>query len=130
MKEIKIQVRLSYISGFIDLELSFFYFRSDRNRSSCLPTPKELVFSSWQYRLIGAVLPAYCICNRTVVCSRSVKIVEDQPVDSAVVSLQLSVGCTLGNCCSINTGNTEDRKSTRLNSSHVAISYAVFCLKK
>src|SRR5207253_5938020 len=26
--------------------------------------------------------------------------------------------------------STEDRKSTRLNSSHVAISYAVFCLKK
>src|SRR5690625_5419956 len=25
---------------------------------------------------------------------------------------------------------SEDRKSTRLNSSHVAISYAVFCLKK
>src|SRR5690554_7355060 len=32
-----------------------------------------------------------------------------------------------------NTGNPtalEDRKSTRLNSSHVRISYAVFCLKK
>src|SRR5690625_5906099 len=27
-------------------------------------------------------------------------------------------------------GLIEDRKSTRLNSSHVAISYAVFCLKK
>src|SRR5215469_17320889 len=27
-------------------------------------------------------------------------------------------------------GLTEDRKSTRLNSSHVEISYAVFCLKK
>src|SRR5690625_6467955 len=27
-------------------------------------------------------------------------------------------------------GTGEDRKSTRLNSSHVAISYAVFCLKK
>src|SRR5699024_11817494 len=26
--------------------------------------------------------------------------------------------------------NTIDRKSTRLNSSHVSISYAVFCLKK
>src|SRR5437660_8049873 len=26
--------------------------------------------------------------------------------------------------------NSKDRKSTRLNSSHVAISYAVFCLKK
>src|SRR5207253_5117896 len=28
------------------------------------------------------------------------------------------------------TGCLRDRKSTRLNSSHVAISYAVFCLKK
>src|SRR5688500_19829380 len=27
-------------------------------------------------------------------------------------------------------GNAEDRKSTRLNSSHLVISYAVFCLKK
>src|SRR5690625_2276807 len=27
-------------------------------------------------------------------------------------------------------GDGQDRKSTRLNSSHVAISYAVFCLKK
>src|SRR5207253_281140 len=27
-------------------------------------------------------------------------------------------------------GGLKDRKSTRLNSSHVAISYAVFCLKK
>src|SRR5438874_10179235 len=26
-------------------------------------------------------------------------------------------------------GDTQDRKSTRLNSSHVEISYAVFCLK-
>src|SRR5437667_1631213 len=27
-------------------------------------------------------------------------------------------------------GRQEDRKSTRLNSSHITISYAVFCLKK
>src|SRR2546426_3047313 len=27
-------------------------------------------------------------------------------------------------------GSVEDRKSTRLNSSHLVISYAVFCLKK
>src|SRR5699024_12083981 len=27
-------------------------------------------------------------------------------------------------------GETEDRKSTRLNSSHVSLSYAVFCFKK
>src|SRR5260221_9254198 len=30
----------------------------------------------------------------------------------------------------IGTGATRDRKSTRLNSSHTVISYAVFCLKK
>src|SRR5690625_6202250 len=30
----------------------------------------------------------------------------------------------------LNTPLVEDRKSTRLNSSHVASSYAVFCLKK
>src|SRR5688500_19789636 len=33
------------------------------------------------------------------------------------------------NCCVIDPGNP-DRKSTRLNSSHLVISYAVFCLKK
>src|SRR5699024_12184920 len=31
-------------------------------------------------------------------------------------------------CCDVSL--VEDRKSTRLNSSHVSISYAVFCLKK
>src|SRR5438045_5208286 len=31
---------------------------------------------------------------------------------------------------SISTSQTRDRKSTRLNSSHLGISYAVFCLKK
>ena len=30
----------------------------------------------------------------------------------------------------LNPYDREDRKSTRLNSSHVSISYAVFCLKK
>src|SRR5699024_11833642 len=34
------------------------------------------------------------------------------------------------NVCSLWTTNIRDRKSTRLNSSHVSISYAVFCLKK
>src|SRR5437879_9604747 len=33
-------------------------------------------------------------------------------------------------CPKLAPGNAEDRKSTRLNSSHRCISYAVFCLKK
>src|SRR5699024_12220428 len=38
---------------------------------------------------------------------------------------------TLCYCLSYHTKtNLQDRKSTRLNSSHVSISYAVFCLKK
>src|SRR6266496_5617859 len=35
--------------------------------------------------------------------------------------------CVWGTICNASAG---DRKSTRLNSSHVEISYAVFCLKK
>src|SRR5690349_23531411 len=44
-----------------------------------------------------------------------------------------TVGATLGTITPGPTFKTEDnldRKSTRLNSSHVEISYAVFCLKK
>src|SRR5690625_4120756 len=40
-------------------------------------------------------------------------------MDSDKVNMKESIGVVF-----------EDRKSTRLNSSHVAISYAVFCLKK
>src|SRR5690554_6988622 len=34
------------------------------------------------------------------------------------------------NLITLTTSSLQDRKSTRLNSSHVRISYAVFCLKK
>src|SRR5690606_40136437 len=37
---------------------------------------------------------------------------------------------TLGGSSRLRTFSSRDRKSTRLNSSHVKISYAVFCLKK
>src|SRR5437899_4967800 len=37
---------------------------------------------------------------------------------------------TSGACCQSSFPATIDRKSTRLNSSHLGISYAVFCLKK
>src|SRR5207248_9722401 len=38
--------------------------------------------------------------------------------------------CTRGSCCPVTSKCGSDRKSTRLNSSHRTISYAVFCLKK
>src|SRR5256885_10857733 len=47
--------------------------------------------------------------------------------DGAAVQRPALVDLPAGSC----TGATrEDRKSTRLNSSHLVISYAVFCLKK
>src|SRR5437868_12560587 len=40
------------------------------------------------------------------------------------------IGMTIGVACDAQDHVWIDRKSTRLNSSHVSISYAVFCLKK
>src|SRR5690554_7360540 len=42
----------------------------------------------------------------------------------------LEFGVRLGLACNSSIRHEKDRKSTRLNSSHVRISYAVFCLKK
>src|SRR5690606_41964284 len=41
-----------------------------------------------------------------------------------------AAGIFAGKGTDFNARNKRDRKSTRLNSSHVKISYAVFCLKK
>src|SRR5438874_5874157 len=46
------------------------------------------------------------------------------------VSLKVTVNWTLAELVGLPPVRTIDRKSTRLNSSHVEISYAVFCLKK
>src|SRR5690606_41754687 len=48
------------------------------------------------------------------------------PRRTAAASLRLP---TAPSCCTAGSGFAGDRKSTRLNSSHVTISYAVFCLK-
>src|SRR5690625_7255561 len=45
--------------------------------------------------------------------------------------VHLEGGCGISSQCTTRGhSGRRDRKSTRLNSSHVAISYAVFCLKK
>src|SRR5439155_20697442 len=54
------------------------------------------------------------------------------PMTPAFLSLYVppAMGMAGGTYNDRNAGVIGDRKSTRLNSSHVAISYAVFCLKK
>src|SRR3989442_3597860 len=53
------------------------------------------------------------------------KLVLEQPADQSAAAVHLQLTLPLG--FQLADG---DRKSTRLNSSHVRISYAVFCLKK
>src|SRR5437868_11139274 len=56
------------------------------------------------------------------------------PPVSGTGGIRLSGGetslCALCETAGLRNAHSEDRKSTRLNSSHVSISYAVFCLKK
>src|SRR5690625_6165425 len=52
----------------------------------------------------------------------------DQAIEEFTTVIQRYPGTEWAARSQYNIG--EDRKSTRLNSSHVAISYAVFCLKK
>src|SRR5690349_25121079 len=64
----------------------------------------------------------------SVVGDRQCQIVVQHPAYGCV-GVRLLVG---GELCGVPTDQVvqADRKSTRLNSSHVEISYAVFCLKK
>src|SRR5690348_17570715 len=59
----------------------------------------------------------------------------EQPVARQVlgperIDLELRHACFRGLCQHRSARERQDRKSTRLNSSHPSISYAVFCLKK
>src|SRR5438874_5064821 len=60
----------------------------------------------------------YTTLFRSIACSRP-------PPSSSDSSCSSRRRCSRGGTC-----GRGDRKSTRLNSSHVEISYAVFCLKK
>src|SRR5690625_5930580 len=90
------------------------------------------------YRLVGAAKKAGCALG-----SRQRGRLTSHPERERIVTLireALAAGARLQRACNeagicLRTWrrwlrNGEDRKSTRLNSSHVAISYAVFCLKK
>src|SRR3712207_8918878 len=55
-----------------------------------------------------------------------------KPISAIGVRTTIYPGITLSGTSGVGTAirNAKDRKSTRLNSSHANISYAVFCLKK
>src|SRR5947209_14292847 len=74
------------------------------------------------------------IGQRVEEIDEAVAVTSCQFADGLTVALQLlvvlrGVGERAGEVL-LSSGADEDRKSTRLNSSHANISYAVFCLKK
>src|SRR5262245_63655700 len=88
--------------SFLSLFLFFFFFMIRR-------PPRSTLF------------PYTTLFRSTLVGFQLVQLVQDALLD--VEQLALAVELELE-------GKLLDRKSTRLNSSHLGISYAVFCLKK
>src|SRR5690349_24217842 len=68
--------------------------------------PYTTLFRSW-------IRSAHCVTNRCAQEGTGNGILKPRPLEKVTTA-----------------ENKRDRKSTRLNSSHVEISYAVFCLKK
>src|SRR5207253_11383134 len=91
---------------------SFFFFLLIRRRPRSTLFPYTTLFRS------DATLRVCCIARLQVDGQRGL---HQRDLSAA---MRLSCGLRLL------AGAVRDRKSTRLNSSHVAISYAVFCLKK
>src|SRR2546427_7149111 len=92
--------------------LLFFFLMIRRPPRSTL-FPYTTLFRSYLHHFCAGVRHLFMDVNHHAVNKQFGK-------SSALVVLVLSVGLTL----------ILDRKSTRLNSSHSQISYAVFCLKK
>src|SRR5256885_5489048 len=87
---------------------------------------------------VAGLLPALPAdaADRLVIYSgrkeKAIKPVVDEFTKQTGIQVDLKVGKTSGlaNEIRMEKARPRDRKSTRLNSSHLVISYAVFCLKK
>src|SRR5438067_7439925 len=72
---------------------------------------------------IGEIHPSYSTQHKLILTLTNyfMKLIETIPTRQATHAVIIQF---------VKSNNFSDRKSTRLNSSHVSISYAVFCLKK
>src|SRR5207249_12169602 len=97
---------------------SFFSSSSHLRDLHSFPTRRSSDLSRLEHELLvtGVPLPSRLVC-----CP--LHLIQDVVSVDVCTRLQLA---TTNNVVASN----RDRKSTRLNSSHVSISYAVFCLKK
>src|SRR5690242_21141072 len=75
----------------------------------------------------------YTTLFRSAIVDPRAKLAEDVSVGPYSVigaEVEIGAGSSVGSHTTIEGPTRIDRKSTRLNSSHMSISYAVFCLKK
>src|SRR5690625_895802 len=70
--------------------------------------------------------PHKYVCQKAQGANEALSYIEDETFDIVLLDIMMPEMDGWELCQEIR----RDRKSTRLNSSHVAISYAVFCLKK
>src|SRR5690625_5699738 len=73
------------------------------------------------------IVPGFAVC---LVLAVVVSLITPQPPRAAMEEFDAMVGSLRSGRIPERRADGTDRKSTRLNSSHVAISYYCFCLKK
>src|SRR5256885_10071311 len=83
--------------------------------------PYTTLFRSWE---------GSCGCARQILAGRAAKVCQRPPGENRTRVYQTRVRSRKTMLRFSSTKVLQDRKSTRLNSSHLVISYAVFCLKK
>src|ERR1035438_1418702 len=88
-------------------------------------------FCCWLFSTWGAVAGRIaCACPKLLFVCRGLRSAETVNERSCERDTKGAAGRVHGLLRTTEKGARADRKSTRLNSSHLGISYAVFCLKK
>src|SRR5690606_40543376 len=104
--------------------LFFFSFMLRRPPRSTL-FPYTTLFRSGASHIVDQIV------DDVVVADIDAFIFSELATDAVGTHVEAEHDCLRRQCqIDVGLGDATDRKSTRLNSSHVKISYAVFCLKK
>src|SRR3712207_8064768 len=101
----------------------YFFFLMIRRPPRSTLFPYTTLFRSWE--LVG--LCSYLLIGHWFEKPSAAKAAQKAFIVTRIGDAALFIGIIIFWRA---TGTTSDRKSTRLNSSHANISYAVFCLKK
>src|SRR5262245_64335122 len=100
---------------------------ANRNQCPAIPyTPDEIAEEAFRAHQAGAAVVHIHARENDGKPSHKVEVYKDI-LEKTRKKCDIIINFSTG---AVNVPKEEDRKSTRLNSSHLGISYAVFCLKK